>query len=62
MVYLYPILRKHRILMPFCQVHRWFHLLNRDKLKKAETELKNVQALDNDKLDDVSDLLAKLGI
>lgn len=62
MVYLYPILRKHRILMPFCQVHRWFHLLNRDKLKKAETELKNVQELDDDQLVETRKILQALGL
>ena len=62
MVYLYPILRKHRVLMPFCQVHRWFHLLNRDKLKKAETELKNVQELDDDQLVETRKILQALGL
>ncbi len=45
----YPILKKHRWLMPFCQVGRWFALLRSGKVKNAksvgdrrETEVKNL--------------------
>ena len=36
----YPILQKHKILVPFYQVKRWFNLLNKDRRKQSVRELK----------------------
>jgi hypothetical protein len=39
MKYQYPILEKWKILLPFCQVHRWFDRIFRGRLKSARQEL-----------------------
>ena len=43
--YSYPILKKHKWLLPFCQVARWFKLLSPKQAKSAAREIKNLKAL-----------------
>lgn len=49
----YPILEKHRWLMPFCQVGRWFALLKTGKVKR-------IQNVSDNKETAVKDLLNEL--
>ncbi len=51
----YPILKKHRWLMPFCQVGRWFALLRSGKIK-------NAQSVDGNRETAVKDLLNRLDL
>lgn len=51
----YPILKKHRWLMPFCQVGRWFALLRSGKIK-------NVQNVDGNRETAVKNLLNELDL
>ena len=40
LVQLYPVLKKHKWLTPFCQMARWFKLITGEKTKKAINEVK----------------------
>lgn len=55
----YPILQKHRWLMPIMQVHRWFNLLNRDKAKRALSEMQTLTTVETD---GITDFLTEIGL
>lgn len=55
----YPILQKHRWLMPVMQVRRWFGLLNGNKAKRAISE---VQTLGVANTDGVNEFLTEIGL
>ena len=58
----YPILKKHPILFPFCEVHRWFSILFSERRKHAIKELKHSANLTDEKRDEVQYLLKNLGL
>ena len=58
----YPVLEKHPVLFPFCQVARWTRLLNKDKRKRSVKELKNKTSVSAEKQDEVRALLGELGL
>lgn len=58
----YPILQKHKILVPFYQVKRWFNLLNKDKRKQAMRELQATVHQDEEKSTHIEGLLNDLGL
>jgi len=62
MLYLYPIIKKHPILLPFCHIHRWFSLLNPKKFKKAGNKIKNVRQLDEKTISKTTNILLELGL
>ena len=62
LVYHYPILRKHKILYPACQVRRWFRLLFNGSLKRSVNELKVNENISDEKLDSVGKLMKDVGI
>ncbi|MBQ8187442.1 MAG: nucleotidyltransferase family protein [Clostridia bacterium] len=62
MKYQYPVLKKHRYLLPFCQVHRWTHLTSKDAAKRALHELNLTGNLTDEKQKNTVDLFAKLGL
>ncbi len=59
----YPILEKHKWLLPVCQVRRWGDLVFKErKLKSARNEFELNSKVDNNKKDAVLGLLSELEI
>ncbi len=58
----YPVLEKHRWLMPFMQVRRWFMLLNPNVAKMAKAELSTNKNLDKTKADKMNKFLEEIGL
>ena len=58
----YPILEKHKWLMPVCQVRRWFRMLFRGRLKRSVAELKMSQNMDAKKAKATAELLREIGL
>ena len=56
----YPVLQKHRWLLPFCQVRRWFKLLFCGGAKRSFNELKINQTLSEEKKAKAEELLKEL--
>ncbi len=59
---LYPVLKKHPILMPLCQVRRWFRTLLRGRGKTAMRELNGAATMPKEKRDAIHALLSDLGL
>lgn len=55
----YPILQKHRWLMPAMQVRRWFGLLKGDKARAAINEVQTLGSVDTD---GVNEFLTEIGL
>lgn len=60
--YAYPIVEKHPLLTPFCQIHRLIKVIFTGKLKKATDEFKIAKNTDEASVDNASRLLDILGI
>lgn len=58
----YPILKKHRWLMPVMQVRRWLMLLRPNVFKNAKAELAASKSIDGKKAEQEEDLLKVLGL
>lgn len=58
----YPILEKHRWLMPVMQVRRWFMLLNPNVAKMAKREMAKNVILTKSEADEMSDFLDYMGL
>lgn len=58
----YPILEKHKWLMPVMQVRRWFMLLNPDIARMAKKEIQTNRSLDQQKATDMQSLLDRMGL
>ena len=58
----YPILKKHKWLMPIYQVVRWVRMLLRGELFRRVSELKANTAADSSTTADVADILKHLGL
>lgn len=57
---LYPVIKKYKILTPFCQIARWFSVLFKgERIKK---EIKTVTAVSKGQVDSISSLLNELGL
>ena len=59
---IYPRLAKRKWLYPFYTVKRWFTRLFQGKLKKSINEAKTVSNLQTEKIDNMKELLANLGL
>ena len=57
----FPILNKHKIMLPFCQMARWWHLLFGKRAKIAKRELEANMSVSKDKKARTENLLKKLG-
>ena len=57
---LYPIIKKHKILTPFCHIARWFGVIF--KTKRIRKEIKKVVASDKAQLEKTAELLDGLGL
>ena len=58
----YPVLNRHRWLMPLCQVARWFRLLSPERMGRAVRMMKANEATTADQRDAAADLLHDLGL
>lgn len=58
----YPILEKHRWLMPFMQIRRWFMLLRPDVAKMAKREMEINGKIDKARSNESSLLLENIGL
>lgn len=56
----YPSLEKHKWLLPFYQVRRWFKLLFRGGVKRSANELKTNFKVSDDKQKELSEMLKQL--
>lgn len=59
---LYPVLHRHKWLMPFCQVARWFRLLSGERWKRSVSELKTNMAGSHNNNTYVAELLKELDL
>ena len=57
---LYPVIKKHKILTPFCQVARWFGALF--KGKRIKKEIKNVTSASREQTSQIRELMSALGL
>ena len=62
LVMLFPILKKHKWLMPFCQVARWFKLRSREMAKKAIWEVKISSATTRRDVEKMQAFLTEIGL
>jgi hypothetical protein len=58
----YPVLRKHRLLTPICEVRRWFRILFGGRVRRSVREIRISTSLSEEKLDRTSELMAKIGL
>ncbi len=58
----YPILEKHRYLMPFMQVRRWFKLLFRGNLKNTSKDIKYSNSITTQQAEKMQTFLKDLGL
>lgn len=58
----YPVLQRHKWLMPFCQVVRWFRLLSGERWKRSVNELKTNMAEPQSQGAFMADMLKELGL
>ncbi len=62
MCVLYPSLRKHKILLPFCYIHRFFSkLFGKDK-KRVKDRVQNIKQSNSDDVKRKAELLKKLNL
>lgn len=57
---LYPVVKKHKILTPFCQIARWFGVIF--KTKRIANEAKRIVAANDNEVRNVASLLESLGL
>lgn len=60
--YDYPILQKHKSLLPFCQIHRWSRLLSKGTSRRILSELKVNNTITHDVQLNINNMLTQLGI
>ena len=58
----YPVLRKHKWLLPVCQVRRWIYILSSDRKKLAPGLFKAGGKLSKDQVAEKLDLLRDVGL
>ena len=58
----YPVLKKHRWLMPFMQVRRWFMLLRPSVAKMAKREIEANGRMEGSVADQMNDFLNEIGL
>ena len=60
MAVLYPVLKKHKILLPFCHIARWFCGIF--KRKKIKNELEILSSISKEKEEHMNALMTELGL
>ena len=60
--YAYPILRKHKWLLPFCQIARWFKLISPGRARSAAREIKTTYNLSDREFRALKSLMRDVGL
>ena len=60
--YYYPILRRHKWMLPICEVRRWFQFLFKKRMKSTAQELSANQSLSKEQSEAAANLLCQLGL
>lgn len=58
----YPVLQKHKLLLPFCEIKRWFKLLFKGGVKRSLGELSANSSITKEQKDEISSFLNELGL
>lgn len=58
----YPIIKKHKWLIPFCQMARWFKLLSGKTMRRAVNEIKVSANTSKKDVDDLQTFLFEIGL
>ena len=58
----YPRLKKHRILLPYYEIKRWFRIFNKGKRQKFAESSKTLKNLDKKSVDGFNELANLLGL
>jgi hypothetical protein len=58
----YPVLKKHKILLPICHVRRWFRVLLGGRARHSMRELRTISTVSNEKCDRALELISELGL
>ena len=58
----YPVLKKHKWMLPFCQVARWFRLVFRGGVKRGVGELTMNRSVSDEQQNATETMLKKLGL
>jgi len=56
----YPVLQKHKCLLPICHICRWFHLIFKGRIGHSLNEFKLNQGLSVEKIESTTDLMERL--
>ena len=59
---LHPALRKHKWLMPFFQIARWFKLITGEKTRQAVNEIKTSVSTKKEDVDEIQAFLKQIGL
>ena len=62
LVFLYPVLRKHKWLLPVCEVRRWLRLLQPARAKRTMRELHTSQHIDRQQVESTAAMMRRLGL
>ena len=62
MCFVYPTLKKHKILLPFCYIHRLFSKLFGKERRRVRARIKNIKSSQDSNIKEVKVLLHDLGI
>ena len=62
MCYVYPSVKKHRILLPLCYVHRIFSKLFGKERKRIRGRIKNINSSNEQNVEEVASLIKDLGL
>ncbi|MBQ3640290.1 MAG: hypothetical protein II955_07195, partial [Clostridia bacterium] len=58
----YPILKKHKWLLPFMEIRRWFKLIFKGGLKRSTNEMKINQSMSAEKQSETAWMMEQLGL
>lgn len=62
LAHMYPVVRKHLFLYPFCQAHRWFKVLRIYKIKSVSSELDKAQSVAEEVIEGTKKMMEQLGL
>lgn len=57
---IYPVIKRHKILTPFCQIARWLRAIFKNK--RASREMRAVKSVSNSEIQRTKELLENLGL
>lgn len=58
----YPKTKKHKILVPFCQIHRWFSLLLGKNRKFRKKYMQSINNMSNEEISSFETLIDRVGL